>query len=152
MLWVSCSTWTQLAAPCSGAEHRSHESRIPCQPRRQGIHWHGPSLVPQRGDAPAAHTAQSAQDQAPAGANRGADRGAQHQLSYPKFCCLRVKLQLSGYRGTHLLQTTGLQLPWGAWRCRLRAVTSLGSVTSPARGMSSLNTAQMLIHGDASQR
>lgn len=53
--------------------------------------------APQRWDAPAA---QSAQDQAPAGANRGADRRAQHQLSYPKFCCLRVKLQLPGYRGT----------------------------------------------------
>lgn len=29
---VSCSTWTQLAAPCPGAEHRSHDSSIP-QPR-----------------------------------------------------------------------------------------------------------------------
>lgn len=73
----------------------------------------------------------SAQDQVPAGAKRGAGGGAHLQLSYPKFCCLRVKLQLSGCRGTHLLHTTGLQLPRGAWWCRLGAVPSLGSVTSP---------------------
>lgn len=65
-----------------------------CSP--QGIHWHSPIPVPQQGDAPAAHTAQCAQDQVPAGANRG----AQHHLSYPKFCSLRVKLHLSGYRGS----------------------------------------------------
>lgn len=29
---VSCSTWTQLAVPCPGAEHHSHGSSIP-QPR-----------------------------------------------------------------------------------------------------------------------
>lgn len=55
------------------------------------------------GGAPAAQAAQSAQDQAPAGANWGVAGGAQHQLNCPKFCCLRVKLLLSGCRGTHLL-------------------------------------------------